>query len=280
MMMQRVSDADLVFEKVGLWIYTEDAHLDRTQVAITDKCALISRAKMEALPRVLGVDMAYTGSERDTKNRSKTGFDVTAIDPETKIKYVLFSFEDFIKPGHHEEIILRLCAEWKVTLVAIELDKAVHELVESLQAKGLTVVTYSPAKLGSKENRKQPVAGWFNTGMAFVHGWATVSENEWKTLPIGPHIRIRGYCLAFPAACPDELDALEIAMRTAEQYWGGPVSLDVQGSAPDNADAELERFVAMLNSGTVAVGSGELTPETLADAMAEAERLDVLGEET
>lgn len=246
MMMQRVTDEDLVFHTVGYWMYDNENLVDKIGACECQDYVLVSRAQMESWPKVLGCDLAFTGTDKETKNRSMTSFNITAIDPDTKRKFVLYTSLAYIKPGKHEDEIVRLVSEWHVSMVAIEKDKTVTELCESLRAKlSVPVEEYSPAALGSKEYRKLPLAGWFNNGQAFVHGVIYYSGGKGRGQPTlmahDLHKNLREHLLAFPTSLPDDLDALEIASRTAESYWGG-TPLNRQGAPVGKSYNELQEW--------------------------------------
>jgi hypothetical protein len=230
MMGQRITTGDVVFQQVGMWLRADDRNLGRAGPETIEGCTVVSEKELREWPRVLGVDLAFTGITRadgrpaDTHNRSKTGFCITAVDPESKRQCILYTRSDFIRPGLHETEIAQIATEWHVTLIAIEVDKATDELVEALERKGYAVDLYSPVKLGSKIYRKMPVASMFNNRRAFVHGTLLMSEGRLQAIPFKQHAKLRETMLAFPS-CErgglDLLDSLEIAVRKGAEYYGG-----------------------------------------------------------
>lgn len=243
MMMQRIMEGEIVFHSVGLWYWSDGPKIARCPAEVLEGYAGVSHAQMATFPRVLGVDLGFTGADKAGRTHSKTALCVVAIDPDTKFRYVLYSWSDYIKPGKHEETILAVATDYKVAVTVVERDKTVDELTEKLHAKGLTVDTYSPTALGSKTMRKMPVAAWFNQGLAAVQGSPMFVEGKWQMNPISSHVPLRNAALAFPSRQSDDLDALEIAIRKAEEYYGG----EPKGPrAADAADDELPPWACEL----------------------------------
>lgn len=254
MMMQRVNPSDIVFQRFGLWLNVEDRGFDKVPHDLLKDYLLVRRTEVMRWPMVMGVDLAYTGPKAIRKTgRSETAFCVVAVNPWTKVKLVLHSSSAHISPGMHKRAILNLASEFHLKTVAIEADKTTQELVEELQECGLDVEIYSPAALGSKENRKSPVAAWFNAGTALLHGKVTTAGDGWKIEPLKTHQRLKEAGLLFPTKCPDILDALEIATRTADRYWGGPPEVkpaDTFSTKRDSNSERLARALAALYDGT------------------------------
>jgi len=229
MMMERVSEADIVFHQVPLWVARHDRAFRRAPKELTngsihpildDTKSLGSKGYVVAM----GVDLAFTGAEQDIRNRSKTGIVVAAIDLYTKRKFVLYAWEDYIRAGQHEAKILEVAKAYGLKYCFIEADKTVTELVERLERRGLVVETYSPRSKefgGNKTVRKMPIAADFNEGRAFVGGHIEFNQSEWTVLPLRHHEPLRNAALAYPSRQSDVLDACEVVFRELDKYWGG-----------------------------------------------------------
>ena len=230
MMMERVSESDIVFHRVPLWISRSDRAWSRCPEKFRsgEQYPVLGDAKSLAAQGwvvAIGVDLGFTGAEQDVRNRSKTGIVVSIIDAlETKRKFVLYAWEDYIRAGQHEAKILEVARAYGAKYCFIEADKAVIELVEKLQRGGLEVETYSPSGKefgGSKIFRKLSIAADFNEGRAFVGGHIEFSRSEWTVLPLRYHGPLRQAALAYPSRQSDVLDACEIVFREQDKFWGG-----------------------------------------------------------
>lgn len=225
MMMERIRACDRLWHTVGLWVYADERLREKLPASEAGAVLWLDRKQVEGLRRVLALDPAFTDKTKPTKGRSQTAIDITGIDPDTHLRYALFSWSDFVSPGKHIEIVADRAQEYRVEQVCIEKDKMTDETAEALRAKGLSVDTYSPAALGGKHMRKEPVASAYNNRLAFIHGCIVYENGKVVVRPISSHLKLYECMLGYPGVEEgmDLLDAHEISMRKAEEYWGGPV---------------------------------------------------------
>lgn len=238
MRMMRVTDEDRFFTKVGLYLTDNDPLLGEAPPEFLSAQEIVSQDELRASDHLLAVDLAFTGKRqrdadpRGKKRRSRTAFIYGRIHAVTRKQYLVWQRQAYLAPSEHEEEIAKACRLQGCYDVAIEADKTVSELIDDLENKrGLRAQMYVPSKLGSKEERKVPVAKMFNEGRVFLPG-RLVKAEEWSVVPAEGWAETHRDLLMFPARLPDSVDAIEIFVRVALQIWGGDIEPTRAGEAP------------------------------------------------
>ena len=248
MMMIRVSEEDVVFKRVDLYLRDDDPLFSKCPQVILEGCHVVKAADLKAMPRLVGYDLAFTGEQvrrsdpRKYRRRSQTSSQSARINPQTKNLYLDVKYSEFLAPNEHEETIARRAMEGNYEAVGIETDKTVSELLLTLADRGVYVEQYTPSGMGSKSFRKWGPAAAFNSGRAMLPGrlhfaavkgasyedpqyWEVVSQTGWG--------QQRSDMLVFPLRETDEIDALEVLIRTANKLYGAEADADPQSAVPE-----------------------------------------------
>lgn len=235
MMMRRLSEEDVCFKKVDLYVRDDDPFFPKCPKVILEACHVVKADALAAMPRLLGVDLAFTGEQQRRKDprkyrrRSQTAFQGARINPATKNMYLDFKHAEFLAPSEHEATIASLVAEGAYEAVGIETDKTVSELLDTLAERGVYVQQYTPSGMGAKSYRKWGPAAAFNCGRAMLPGRLKFAgldgmrhedAENWEVIPQAGWGEQKNDMLVFPLRETDEIDALEVLIRTANQLYG------------------------------------------------------------
>ena len=265
MMLERVTAQDICFQRASAYITDRDPLLGSCPSEFLKECHVIRYDEMLSWPHVAGWDLGFTAEDKADRKRSKTAGATLAMDPARKIKYFRDILAVFIAPSEHEGLIEKKAHDFRNADIFIETDKTVTEIVERLRSRNLMVDTYNPSTLGDKKMRKFPVAADFNSGRAMLPGCLKchagsdpTNPSSWEVVLTREGAKAWNAMRVFPSRTGDVLDAIEIADRMAEQYYGGDPE-------PEVAEKTAEQVPALGTWGAMRRSQPE--PMTDADAL-------------